>query len=45
MERFIFWLKRRFYRKDHLCRCFCVTCEHYEKCKGEIVLSWKTDFQ
>ena len=35
MERFIFWIKRHFYGKDHYCRYFGVTCEYYEKCRED----------
>ena len=35
MARLIFWIKKCLNGKSHYCRCFCVTCEHYEKCRED----------
>ena len=35
MARFIFWIKKFINGKDIGCKCFCVTCEHYEECRED----------
>ena len=36
MERFMYWVRRIMKRKWKDCKSFCVLCEYFKECKGDM---------